>query len=542
MPNEQKTLSNVTLLDGQTYFFEDEVARALLTNENLLHNWYFVGGGSQQGGGQFPINQRGETSYPPASRHIDGWAMLNGYSTLEITQDSIRVSAVPSGSGATGNAFIRQHIRNLPLKAVITVSALIRGSGSGVLRVDTDSGTSTFFTAQSYNNPGSEWTLISGSGILSIKNNEGVDEFFTSGIFTFRVNASASIEIAAVKCELGTKQTLAHQENGVWVLNEIPDYQTELIRCKISTAEPADAYANKTIGYNVSNRNLLDNWYFVGGGSQLGDGVFPINRQELSTYLPTVGPTIDRWEIDTGVGVLVQTDSIKLTGSNHQFRQIIHNFPKYYNKPLTGSVLFKDGTLYSGTLTITDGTNGNISTSTKDFIFLTVSGQFRLRLRGNTTIMTFSLLTYTEGLEIQALKLELGTEQTLAHLENGVWVVNEIPDFTEELAKCGAYNFTGKVTYPEGESPGSWESFTVLNNVVFINLQTAARAHAVNDLLFTLPAKYAPSNVKCFTVIDVSTGGIASIRINTDGTGVIAVIQGSPTGRLLGSISYAIGT
>lgn len=32
-------------------------------NRNLLDNWYFVGGGSQQGGGQFPINQRGETSY-----------------------------------------------------------------------------------------------------------------------------------------------------------------------------------------------------------------------------------------------------------------------------------------------------------------------------------------------------------------------------------------------------------------------------------------------------------------------------------------------
>ena len=32
-----------------------------------------------------------------------------------------------------------------------------------------------------------------------------------------------------------------------------------------------------------SNRNLLDNWYFVGGGSQLGDGIFhqPKRADEL---------------------------------------------------------------------------------------------------------------------------------------------------------------------------------------------------------------------------------------------------------------------
>ena len=35
-----------------------------------------------------------------------------------------------------------------------------------------------------------------------------------------------------MKLELGSTQTLAHKENGVWVLNEIPDYQTELLKCQ----------------------------------------------------------------------------------------------------------------------------------------------------------------------------------------------------------------------------------------------------------------------------------------------------------------------
>lgn len=38
-----------------------------------------------------------------------------------------------------------------------------------------------------------------------------------------------------------------------------------------------------------------------------------------------------------------------------------------------------------------------------------------------------------------AAKLELGDTQTLAHKENGVWVLNEIPDFGEQLRRCEFY-------------------------------------------------------------------------------------------------------
>ena len=38
--------------------------------------------------------------------------------------------------------------------------------------------------------------------------------------------------ISAVKVELGDTQTLAHQENSVWVLNEIPNFEEQLARCQ----------------------------------------------------------------------------------------------------------------------------------------------------------------------------------------------------------------------------------------------------------------------------------------------------------------------
>ena len=56
---------------------------------------------------------------------------------------------------------------------------------------------------------------------------------------------------------------------------------------------------------------------------------------------------------------------------------------------------------------------------------------------------TLSANDEIKAIQIQAVKLELGSEQTLAHNEgteeNPVWVLNEIPDYGEELRKCQRY-------------------------------------------------------------------------------------------------------
>jgi hypothetical protein len=61
------------------------------------------------------------------------------------------------------------------------------------------------------------------------------------------LGAGEELSVKAVKLELGTEQTLAHQENGTWVLNEIPDYEEELVKCQTSTADSTDTYANKSL-------------------------------------------------------------------------------------------------------------------------------------------------------------------------------------------------------------------------------------------------------------------------------------------------------
>ena len=55
----------------------------------------------------------------------------------------------------------------------------------------------------------------------------------------------------------------------------------DIAQTALTDANKAQARTNIDAGKNGawSNRNLLDNAYFVGGGSQLGDGVFPINQR-----------------------------------------------------------------------------------------------------------------------------------------------------------------------------------------------------------------------------------------------------------------------
>ena len=44
-----------------------------------------------------------------------------------------------------------------------------------------------------------------------------------------------------------------------------------------------------------------------------------------------------------------------------------------------------------------------------------------------------------DPVRFDAVKLELGSSQTLAHLEGSTWVLNEVPSFPDQLAKCQAY-------------------------------------------------------------------------------------------------------
>lgn len=206
----------------------------LVSHDNLLDNWYFVGGGSQLGEGTFPINQRGSTSYTGNIYTISRWKTTSSNSSLQLRADSIELTAASSGNG-----FIVQYT-NADYEGTYTYSAYIRGSGSGYIGV-TNRSRSTVLSSETFSNVGSNWTLVSGTVTTS---SEGI------GAFTIRVNAGTSIDIQSVKLEPGIVSTLPNDAH--------PDYGLELTKSILSTAESADTYANKMIATTDDLQDYVD--------------------------------------------------------------------------------------------------------------------------------------------------------------------------------------------------------------------------------------------------------------------------------------------
>lgn len=137
------------------------------------------------------------------------------------------------------------------------------------------------------------------------------------------------------------------------------------------------------------NRNLLDNWYFGN----------PVNQRDVSGTISSAGYFLDRWKLVSG-SVTIGADGITLNGT---MQQVLETAPV-------------------GTVTVSALTQAGVGevVPTYDSASKTVT-------------------VTADGKKLVAVKLEMGPQQTLAHQEDGVWVLNEIPDYGEELTKCMRY-------------------------------------------------------------------------------------------------------
>ena len=199
-------------------------------NRNLLDNWYFVGGGSQQGGGQFPINQRGETSYTSPGYIIDRWKMDSGSVTLSA--DCIKIT---NANNKEALWWIRQFFEQnrFLVGTTLTVSALVKVSPATPFTVVLQATETAGLWSGSANAPKTgKYELVSYTTTLAGTPawNVGFGLVTHSGANTGNADF---IEVKALKVEFGTTQTLAYQdEEGNWQLFETPDYGEELAKCQ----------------------------------------------------------------------------------------------------------------------------------------------------------------------------------------------------------------------------------------------------------------------------------------------------------------------
>lgn len=170
------------------------------TTPNLLDNWYFGN----------PVNQRGQTEYT-SNYTIDRWWL----------QADTSLNVVDGGVNVIGKWDIEQFFEKALPNGTYTLSLLYKDkTGSDPLRLIA-ANRSSGDVAQKVTNDA--------SGLLSVTFTSGNCDKVLAGFAGSTDNVATFV---AIKLELGDTQTLAHKENGVWVLNEIPDYGEQLRRCQ----------------------------------------------------------------------------------------------------------------------------------------------------------------------------------------------------------------------------------------------------------------------------------------------------------------------
>ena len=175
----------------------------------------------------------------------------------------------------------------------------------------------------------------------------------------------------------------------------------------------------------LCNPNLLDNWYFPN----------PVNQRGQTEYTDAGKYSIDRWWLQYDTSLSIVDGGVKISGK--------WDIEQFFEKPLpnatyTLSMLYKD------------------KIGTDDLRFI-IGNRSDGDIKGVNTKNASGLLSFTvtsdninkliigfagsldNSVTVLAVKLELGDTQTLAHKEGDTWVLNEIPDYGEQLRRCQRY-------------------------------------------------------------------------------------------------------
>lgn len=235
--------------------------------------------------------------------------------------------------------------------------------------------------------------------------------------------------------------------------------------------------------------NLLDNAYFIGGGTA---GKFPVNQKGATSYNATGAICIDRWVLNQNTLSLTAAGLKANTGSSINLIQYfederIDDGQTYTLSVLTdtgcvsiSAVLDKSATPSSGWQMSTPAGNGAWAGLKHDPAGSPGKWHLRLTASSDSTV-------------IKAIKLELGSQQTLARKVGNDWVLNDAPpNYQQELAKCQRY-----LQVFEG-----WE-FTPIGHVY-----PASATQLSIAIPLTVPMKGVLASIGAETTVYVSTNGI----------------------------------
>ena len=192
------TAAQVGAVDGAT----GQGSAVRISNRNLLDNGDF----------RNPVNQRGQTSYTGNRYGIDRWRVSTNNSTAAVSVGDGWINFTSDASGTYINFSS-------------TVEKVQPGNYTLSFLVD------DYTKAQQIFLQGKVSQMVFTSNLLTMTFSVAETSAIAVGIQ--KKAASSTLKIYAAKLEPGSVQTLAHQENGVWVLNDpLPNYAEELAKCQ----------------------------------------------------------------------------------------------------------------------------------------------------------------------------------------------------------------------------------------------------------------------------------------------------------------------
>ena len=190
--------ADVGAVDGAT----GQGSAVRISNRNLLDNGDF----------RNPVNQRGQTSYTGNGYGIDRWKVSTNNSTAAVSVGDRWINFTSDASGTYINFSS-------------TVEKVQPGNYTLSFLVDDHT------KAQQIYVQGGDSASVFDSNLLTLPFSVAETSAIAVGIQ--KKAASSTLKIYAAKLEPGSVSTLAHQENGVWVLNDPPpNYAEELAKCQ----------------------------------------------------------------------------------------------------------------------------------------------------------------------------------------------------------------------------------------------------------------------------------------------------------------------
>lgn len=284
----------------------------------------------------------------------------------------------------------------------------------------------------------------------------------------------------------------------------------------VSATDPTPVSEALTASGGGVNPNLLDNWYFGRPVNQRGGYIIPAGVEYNDLSWNHAGTTDKAYPV---IGYSGQDPLITVNGTNYIVGKSAQ-VPGYcaagytvdrwridFDSESSNLQPTNDGVIYNA------GSSGSYENFTQSYLkescivgqfytisflvdnFQNVNQVFNTKTGSNFDI-TENLISYTFsynstpdanpdiGIQfkkgtptlIKAAKLELGDTQTLAHKEGDKWVLNEIPDYGEQLRRCQRYFVRLTNAYGYG-----WTYNSSIANF-FVSLPTTMRANPVIKL------------------------------------------------------------